>query len=315
LRFAEPYVLALLLVIPVLLFLKSRLGRREDGAMFSDVGLVAGFGRTRRIRYRWAPTALRAVALALVVTALARPQTGRANTEIPAQGIDIALVLDTSSSMSSSLLGKDSRSAVAGRVLTSFIAGRHDDRIGLVIFRNESLVLSPLTLDYEALTRLVAGAQDVNLDDGTAIGLGLSEGVNLLRESKARSRVAVLLTDGENNNPVIEPVTAAKIAATLGIKVYTIGVLDAAARPGQAANVDEQALRQMADLTGGKFFEATSAAALSSVYQNIDKLEKSRIGRPQFAAYHELAVYFLAGALALVVMEQLANATVWRRAL
>jgi Ca-activated chloride channel family protein len=249
------------------------------------------------------------------VTALARPQTGRADTEIPARGIDIALILDTSSSMSSSLLGKDSRSAVAQRVLTNFIAGRQDDRIGLVIFRNESLVLSPPTLDYEALTRLVGAAQDVNLDDGTAIGLGLSEGVNLLRESKARSRVAILLTDGENNNPVIEPVTAAKIAAALGIKVYTIGVLDATARPGQAANVDEQALRQMANLTGGKFYEATSAAALSSVYENIDQLEKSRVGRPQFAAYHELAVYFLAGALALLFVEQLANTTFWRRAL
>ena len=167
--FAAPYFLALFLVIPLLLFLKLQVGRRENGATFSDLGLIATFTRTRRIRYRWVPTAIRALALVLVVTALARPQTGRADTEIPARGIDIALVLDTSSSMSSSLLGRDSRSAVAQRVLTNFIAGRHDDRIGLVIFRNESLVLSPPTLDYEALTRLVAAAQDVNLDDGTAI--------------------------------------------------------------------------------------------------------------------------------------------------
>ena len=312
-RFAEPLFLVFLVAIPLLFFLKRRQGGGA-GMPFSDIGLVAGFKPTRRLRFRWVPTAIRAGAIVLVVFALARPQTGRADSELPGRGIDIALVLDTSSSMSSSLLGKDSRSAVAQKVLTDFIGGRKDDRLALVIFRNESLVLSPLTLDYEALKGLVASAQDVNIDDGTAIGLGLSEGVDVLRGSKARSRVAILLTDGENNNPAIEPVTAAKIAQTLGVRVYTIGVLDSNSRPGQAANVDEQALRAMAETTGGKYYGATSAAALSSIYDNIDRLEKSRVGRPQFLAYHELAVYFLGAAVVLLAVEQLASSTLWRRA-
>ncbi len=313
-RFADPYFLALLAILPFALTWTLRSASRRRGSSFPTLALVSGLRRTWRIRFHWVPTVLRAVVLALLIVAIARPQTGRADSELPGQGIDIVLVLDTSSSMSATPLGKDTRSVVAARVLTKFVDGRKDDRIGLVIFRDQSLVLSPLTLDYPAMKNLINTAQQVNLNDGTAIGLGVSEGVNLLRESKARSRVAVLLTDGENNNDTLEPLTAAHIAETLGVHLYTIGVLDPGARPGQT-NVDEQALKKMAEVTGGKYFAASSEVALTSIYESIDQLEKSRVGRPQFAAYHEIAVYLLVAALLVLVMERALTARFWRQAI
>jgi len=312
--FADPYLLVLLAIIPLVVFLKSRRGREAGGGTYSDLGLLAGYRPTWRLRYRWLPTGLRALALVLVVVALARPQTGQAESELSGQGIDVALILDTSSSMATPF-GQESRLAAAQRVLNDFIDGRENDRIGLVVFRNESIVISPLTLDYDALQQLVGRVSELNLADGTAIGLGLGEALNLLRESRARSRVAVLLTDGENNNRTIEPLAAARIAETLGIRVYTIGLIDSGARrSGGQVNVDERALAEMAQLTGGRYFPAESGEALAAIYDSIDRLEKSRVGRPQFAAYDELAVYFLMAALALITAEVGLRATVWRRA-
>lgn len=313
-RFADPYLLLLLLAIPILLYVKGRLARDRARAAFSDLSLLSGLSPTWRIRFRWVPALVRAMALALLVLALARPQKGQAESELPGQGIDIALVLDTSSSMSSTTLGRESRLEVAQRVIQDFIGGRKDDRIGLVVFRDQTLVLSPLTLDYEALKHLVGDVQRVDLSDGTAIGLGLGESLNLLRESKARSRVAILLTDGQNNNRTVEPLAAARIGQTLGVRVYTIGVIERNVRGG-GVNVDEEALRQMAEITGGRYFAADSPEALAGVYESIDQLEKSRVGRLQFAAYDELAVYFLAGAVVLLALELALNATVWRRSL
>ena len=312
-RFADPYLLALLLAIPVLLLIKARFLREGGSGSFSNLGLLAGYRPTWRLRYRWLPAAAGAVALALLVVAMARPQTGRAESELPGQGIDIVLVMDTSSSMSA-VLGRDSRLVVAQRVIKDFIDGRENDRIGFVIFREEALVLSPLTLDYEAMQRLVDEVERVNLADGTAIGVGLADALNLLRESKARSRVVVLLTDGENNAGAIEPLAAARIAETLGIRVYTIGVIDAQARERGQTNVDERALQEMANLTGGRYFPAESEDALNAVYDSIDQLETSRVGRVQFGAYNELAVYFLAAALLFLGLELALRATVWRQA-
>lgn len=312
-RFADPYFFVLLALIPVLLFLKGRRHGEPAAAGFSDLQLLAGYRPTWRIRFRWLPTALRAVALALLVVAIARPQAGEAGSILPGQGIDIALILDTSSSMATGF-GEDSRLLSAQQVLKDFIAGREQDRIGLVIFREQSIVLSPLTLDYDALTTLVDSVGQVNLQDGTAIGIGLADGLNLLRESRARSRVAVLLTDGENNAGNIEPLAAARIAETLGVRLYTIGMLDPDARRAGSANVDERALLEMANLTGGRYFAAEDVTGLEEVYSSIDVLEKSRIGRPTFASYHEIGVYFLVVALLLLAAELGLRSTVWRRA-
>jgi Ca-activated chloride channel family protein len=199
-------------------------------------------------------------------------------------------------------------------VISDFIEAREEDRIGLVIFRSSTLVLSPLTLDYEALAELVGRVNEVNLDDGTAIGIGLSEGLNLLRESRARSRVAILLTDGEQNAGSVQPLEASRIAESLGIRVYTIGVIAEGARSGGGLNVDEEALRQMAEVTGGRYFPAESEEGLAQIYESIEELEKSRVGRPQFGAYEELAPYFLAAALLLLALEVGLRSTVWRQA-
>ena len=312
--FNDPNLLLLLLALPLLLLLKWRAGEQATPGRFSNLTLLGGFRPTWRIRYRWLPALLRAGALALLVIALARPQVGQADTVLPSQGIDIALVLDLSSSMTAASLSTGSRQEVAQRVLTDFIEGREEDRIGLVIFREEALVLSPLTLDYEALAQLLQQAPQVRLPDGTAIGVGLASAVDLLRESRSRSRVAILLTDGENTVGGIEPLAAAQIAEALGIRVYTIGVIAAGSRGASNLNVNETALREMAELTGGQYYPAESEQALEAIYASIDQLEKSRIGRPQFGTYNEMAVYFLIGALGLLVLEVTLRGTVWRQA-
>jgi Ca-activated chloride channel family protein len=312
-RFADPYFFALLALIPLLLFLRGRRRREPATAAFPNLKLLAGYQPTWRIRFRWLPTAVRAAALALLVVAIARPQAGEADSILPGQGIDIALILDTSSSMATPL-GDDTRLAGAQSVLKEFIERRENDRIGLVIFKEQSIVLSPLTLDYSALTTLIDSVDQVNLMDGTAIGIGLSDALNLLRESRARSRVAVLLTDGENNAGSIEPLAAARIAETLGVRLYTIGLLDADARSRGSVNVDERALLEMAQLTGGRYFAAESVSGLEEIYASIDALEKSRVGRPQFASYREIGVYFLVAALLLLAFELGLRSTVWRRA-
>ena len=310
--FAHPYFFALLALIPLLLLLKQRRGE-TPGAGFSSLRLLAGYRPTWRVHYRWLPTALRAFALALIVVAIARPQTGEADSLLPGEGIDIALALDTSGSMTSIRLGDDTRLGAAQDVLKDFITGRQEDRLGLVIFKQQSLVLSPLTLDYDALTTLVDSVSQVNIRDGTAIGVGLADAINLLRESKARSRVVVLLTDGDNNAGSIEPLAAARIAETLGVRVYTIGVINPEARQRGDGSVDEIALAEMATLTGGRYFPAESEDALQAIYESIDALEKSRVGRPQFASFNELAVYSLVSALLLLALELGLQATVWRR--
>jgi Ca-activated chloride channel homolog len=308
--FADPNLLFLLLAIPVALFLKGRTGEGNGAGGFSNVALISGFRPTWRMRYRWFPTFVRAGAIALLIVALARPQVGEADSELAGQGIDIALVLDTSGSMTAEGLGEEgSRLDVAKRVLIEFTEGRTTDQLGLVIFRESPLVLSPLTLDYESLTATMEDVGEVNLPDGTAIGVGLSDALNLLRESRARSRVAILLTDGENNAGDIEPLEAAQIAKSLGVRVYTIGVIEEGTR-----TVDERALREMADVTGGRYFPAESEQALEAIYQSIDQLEKSRIDRTQYGVYKEQAVYFLAAAVVLLAFELLLRNTLWRQA-
>jgi Ca-activated chloride channel family protein len=312
--FNDPYLLLLLVALPVLLLLKRRAGDASTPGRFSSLALLSGFRPTWRLRYRWLPTAIRAAALVLLVVAIARPQTGQADSILPGQGIDIALVLDLSSSMQSGSLGTGSRQEVAQRVLTNFVEGRENDRIGLVIFREDTLVLSPLTLDYDALADLLQRAPQVGLSDGTAIGNGLATAIDLLRESRARSRVTILLTDGENTAGTVEPLAAARIAETLGIRVYTIGVLAPGSRAAGQLNVNETMLREMANVTGGQYYPAESEQALAAIYESIEQLEKSRVGRPQYGQFNELAPYFIVLTLLLLALELGLRSTVWRQA-
>lgn len=312
--FANPALLLLIVLIPVLLLIRSRFRRERGSARFSNLELVAGFGQTWRLRYRWVPTAVGATALALILLALARPQNGIAEADLSTEGIDIVLVLDTSSSMSAGRTDEHSNLVEAQHVLKDFISGREDDHLGLVIFRESSLVLSPLTLDYDALSQLVDGVEQVNLLDGTAIGGGLADGLNLLRDSRARSRVAILLTDGQNNSGSIDPLAAARIAETLGIRVYTIGVIGGGPSLGlNNRGVDERALQEMARVTGGLYFPAESQEALEGIYANIDELEKSRIEGLLLVTHNEIAYYFLAAAVILLGLEVVLRTTFWRQ--
>jgi Ca-activated chloride channel family protein len=315
LHFENPQFLFLLLLLPPLLLWQGR-SRAGDGSLgFASASLLRDLTPTWRVRYRPALKLLRGLALVLLVLALARPQSGQAEALVPAEGIDIVLALDTSSSMSQATLGDQTRLEAARSVLADFVRGRENDRLGLVVFRSQSLVVSPLTLDYDALETLVADADGGPLPDGTAIGLAIADSLNLLRESQARSRIVILLTDGENNRFEVEPLQAARIAEALKMRVYTIGVVDAP--EGQPVpsrlNVDESALERVAEVSGGSYHRASSPEALAQIYDEIGRLEKSRVGHERFSAFDERAFYFLVPGLALLALEMLLAATVFRR--
>src|SRR5579883_197652 len=243
-RLADPALLALLLLVPLALLAYRRLRRRPRGALVvSSLAPLQAAPAGWRVRSRWSLTALRLLAVALVVLALSRPQVGKASAKIQEQGIDIVIALDVSGSMLDPGLGAPSKLQGAKQAIDNFIASRKNDRVGFVIFESESRVMSPLTLDYHALEQIVDGVHNGLLPDGTAIGLGIADAVNLLRGSRAKSRVIILATDGENNQHEIEPDVAAQIAAALKIKLYTIGMFAANETPA-TAEIDEKSMQQ-----------------------------------------------------------------------
>ena len=305
LQFDWPVALLLLIGIPLLALWQLRGRQARPVLRMSSLAGARAAVPTWRVRLRWLPAALRLAAVALIIVAVARPQSGQADTLLPQEGIDIVLVLDTSTSMRQPVVDGDSRLEIAQRVLRSFVAERETDRLGLVVFRSRSFVLSPLTVDYSAFQSLVDSADDLDLPNGTAIGLALADAINLLRDSKAESRTIILLSDGENNRPEVAPDEAARIAQALGIRIYTIGVTEAADEsPFTPFRVNETALRTIADLTDGRYFSA-APETLGDVYDAIDSLERSRLGPERFATVEELAPYALGLALALLAFEVL----------
>jgi len=317
LQFASPLALLLLLAVPPLVLWELRSARRRPALRLSALAAARGTPATWRLRLRWTPAALRAAALVLLVLALARPQSGQADALVAQEGIDIVLALDTSSSMRTPVGGREPALRIAQRVLREFVAQRERDRLALVVFRQRSLVLSPLTSDYSAFQSLLDQTEAIGLPDGTAIGLAVTDAVDLLRESKARSRIVVLLTDGENNQPEVPPAAAARVAQALGVRVYAIGI--AGPDPSQPLeqatrlSVNESVLQSMAEVTDGRYFVAEGADSLAEVYDAIDALERSRVGPRRFAAFDELAPHFLAVGLALLAAEVLLATFVLRR--
>ncbi len=316
-QLASPLALVLLAVVPLLLLRELR-GRRQRPALrLSSLADVYATPSTWRLRLRWLPVVLHVAALLLLVVALARPQSGRADALLPQEGIDIVLALDTSISMRTPVGDREPGLVIAQGVLGEFVAGRERDRLALVIFRQRSLVLSPLTSDYAAFQSLVDDAGAIALPDGTSIGLAVTDAVELLRDSKARSRIVILLSDGQHNQPEIEPLTAARVAQTMGVRLYTVGIagrdLERPTQDASEATVDEAVLRSMADAANGRFFRADDPETLARVYDTIDELERSRVGPQRFAEFDELAPYFLGAALALLVAEVLLSAFVLRR--
>lgn len=307
-EFALPAALALaLLALPVAWLAR----RRARGYPVPSVSPVAGIQPTWRLRAARALPALRVLAVVALAVAVAGPRKGNATAVVPGEGIDIALSLDISSSMEQRF-GNSSRLEVTKDVIREFIRQRENDRIGLVVFQKDAMSLSPPSLDYDALDRMVADVESGLLPDGTGIGVGLANALNMLQDSTAASRVVILLTDGEHNADSINPEEAAQLAVALKIRVYTIGVISGDS-PFNNREIDEALLQDIADRTNARYFTASSPEALADVYQEIGSLETSRISRESFERFTELAPWFAGAAAALLLLELVLRGTLLRR--
>ena len=269
---------------------------------------------------------LRMAVVFIFILALARPQAGQKEEEIITEGIDIMLTLDISGSMKAEDFSPQNRLGAAKDVLREFIKSRRNDRIGMVVFSRYSFTQCPLTLDYGALLELLDKVDIGMVEDGTAIGTALSNAVNRLRDSGAKSRIIILLTDGVNNAGKIDPLTAAKAAKTLGIKIYTVG----AGKPGGAmypvqdsifgkryvrmdTEIDEALLKNIADETGGLYFRAKDKEGLMEIYKTIGQLEKTKIETKEYADYTEIAGLFILPGFILLLLEIISGNTLFRK--
>jgi len=324
-QFAHPEFLWLLLVLPAMGGF-SWWKRKSKGSFvqFSSTDQLLMIPASWRVRIRYVPTVLRYAALAALIVALARPQDVSSGEDITTEGIDIVLSVDISGSM----LAEDfspNRLVAAKAVAKEFIDGRTSDRIGLVIFAGEAFTQCPLTADYQVLKRQLEDVKFGMVEDGTAIGLALANAVNRLKDSKAKSKVIILLTDGVNNRGEIDPLTAARLAASFNIKVYTVGVggMGSAPMPVQTpwgmqrqlvpVEIDEKVLREVASLTGGTYYRATDNAKLRSIYAEIDRLERTIMDVSTYKNYKELFGSWVFTGLALLAAQVLLSRTVLRR--
>lgn len=302
--------------------------RTLKGGAAIRISTIAGVRkapRTWRYWLRHAPFVLRVAAFSLMIVALARPQGVEEQSKTNAEGIDIMLAIDISGSMLARDFQPD-RLTAAKEVAGSFIADRHGDRIGLAVFAGEAFTQSPLTTDKSTLQTLLARVRSGVIEDGTAIGNGLATALNRLRESEAKSKVVILLTDGVNNRGEISPLMAADIAADMGIKVYTIGVGKRGKAPYPAIDmfgnmtyqmmeveIDEKTLSEIASRTGGKYFRATDKQKLKAIYDEINQMEKSKVEVTDLTIYHEEWVPLLLLALALLALEFLFSQIILKR--
>ena len=325
-HFNSPYYLWLLtLLVPMIGYYVWRTLQGGAAIRISSVAGVVRAPRTVRYYLRHLPFVLRAAAFALIVVALARPQDVEQNVRTNTEGIDIMLAIDVSGSMLARDFKPD-RITAAKEVAGSFIADRYGDRIGLVAFAGEAFTQSPLTTDQSTLQTLLARIRSGLIEDGTAIGNGLATAINRLRESEAKSKVIILMTDGVNNRGEIAPLTAAEIAKAQGIRVYTIGVGTEGMAPypaidmfgnitfvNQKVEIDEKTLTAISDMTGGKYFRATDKAKLKAIYDEINQLEKSKVEVTEHISYHELYLVWVLAALGLLLAEFLLSNLVLKR--
>ena len=314
-KFAHPEFFWLLLVVPVMAYFHFwRESRRTSDFRFPAVALLQSLDKTMRVRLRHLPFVLRVLAVGLLVVVLARPQKFDAETKRKVEGVDIILCMDMSTSMLAEDL-KPNRVEAAKKVAQEFVQGRTTDRIGIVPFQAVSWTQCPLTTDISVVVNIIGDLRSGMVEDGTAIGMALATSLNRLRESEAKSKVVVLLTDGQNNRGELDPVTAGQAAQALGIRVYTIGVGTRGYAPypietvfgkryqNVPVTIDEDMLKEIATLTGGKYFRATDEKILRQVYQEIDKLERTKIDVEEYRRVAEVFSPYLLGALALLALE------------
>ena len=334
--FTHPYLLWLLLLVPVLAWLKGK-RTRQPAFLYSSVQLVKGIiGITRSnagailLKMRW-------LVLAIFIIAMAQPRLSQSETHVSASGVDIVVALDMSGSMAAEDDGfvlngqQSSRFAIAKDVLKKFINKRPNDRLGLVVFGAKAFVVVPPTLDHDFLSanleRLDIGMEGFD-DRATAIGSALSTAINRLRDLHSKSKIIILMTDGENNAGKVPPLTAAEAAHALGVKVYTIGVGtrgEARIFTGQTdfmgrkvyqkipVDVDEDTLTKIANLTGGKYYRADSSETLNKIYADIDRLEKTDIEVKKYTQYNELFPWVIVPGLFVLLLEVILSHTIWRK--
>lgn len=324
--FANPIWFWALLILPVywgyLVFSIWR--KHEPTLLFSDTSIIADLPGNYRSWGVYLIPIFYSAALALLVLSLARPQLKETTVEKNAEGIDIILVMDISTSMRAEDL-KPNRFEAARTVAKDFIEQRLSDRIGLVVFARKSFTVCPPTLDYTLLNRLLDDVQMGLIEDGTAIGMGLATAINRLKDSEAKSKILVLLTDGENNSGEIDPVTAADLAVSFGIKVYTIGAGTRGTAPypvqdpifgkryqNVAVDIDEDMLTQIAGLTGGNYFRATDAEELKAIYEKIDELERTKVEELIYTDYIDLYPRFILPALFILILGLVLDKTYFR---
>jgi Ca-activated chloride channel family protein len=325
-RFEDPWALLLLAVIPIAYIVRRRIESRRTGTLgysAADTVMETKVGTTR-----WAhrvPGLLRALAFVAFAVAFARPQTGISSETVITEGIDIVLALDISSSMLAEDLTPN-RLEAAKTVAAEFVAGRRNDRIGLVAFAGEAFTQAPLTLDYSVITTLLEELQSGMITDGTAVGMGLATAVKRLQASDAASKVVILLTDGRSNVGEVGPITAGNMARALGVRVYTIGAgargtaripVDDPLRGRVYAtvqvDVDEPTLRDIASSTGGQYFRATDTQSLEAIWGEIDQLERTEIEVDNFTQYAERFSWALALGILILMLEVGLSQTKLRR--
>lgn len=314
------YFLLLLLLIPMIGWYLWKLRKSQATIQLSSIEGFTKAPNTVKIYLRHLPFVLRMLAFILLVIALARPQTTNKWNTATTEGIDIVLSVDISSSMLAQDLKPD-RLEAAKDVAASFINGRPTDNIGLVVFAAESFTQCPLTTDHAVLLNLLKDVRCGMIEDGTAIGHGLATAITRLKDSQAKSKVIILLTDGSNNRGEIAPITAAEIAKAYGIRVYTVaaGTIGEAPYPQQTAfgvqtvmmkvEIDEKTLTQIAQTTGGLYFRATNNKALKEIYQEIDQMEKTKMSVQEYSKKHEEYAFYALIGLAFFLLELLLRYT------
>ncbi|MBW7898903.1 von Willebrand factor type A domain protein [Candidatus Brocadiaceae bacterium B188] len=317
--FRDPLFLVFLLVIPPLIYVYFR-SRGTNQVVFPSLEALKKIKPSFAQRYRHILVILRSTAIVLFVIALARPQYGNKQTKVTTEGIDIVLAVDVSGSMLAEdfeIAGRRyNRLHVVKQVVKDFIMKHTNDRIGLVVFAGRPYTQCPMTLDYGMLLQLLDKVEIGMVEDGTAIGSALGSSIERLKNTKAKSKVIILLTDGRNNSGEIDPFTAAEIARTFGIKIYAIGAGTKGLAPFPAfdifgnkvmkqvkVDIDDDALREIAKITDGNYYRATDTESLKEIYGQIDKLEKTESDVTQYTEYNELFHYFLLSAFGLLFVE------------
>jgi len=344
-QFQDPAYFGLLLLLPILAWWVGRMGP-EAAVRFSSTSLAKTVSSECRSRPGRFIFGLRLLALTAIIVALARPQLGTMNNSIDAEGVDIVVTLDLSGSMAALDLSSEkklfTRLDVAKSVIKDFVDKREYDRIGIVAFATDAFVVSPLTLNHDWLKKNIERLELGVIQGKTAIGTAIGASANRLRNSESMSRIIILITDGENNAGELTPISAAEVAKTLGIKIYTIAtgqkgrvpyaqmnqsgevIRDSSGQPRPArsafgriaymnSNYDETELREIATITGGRFFSATKDGDMERIYEDINQLEKTEIELRSHASFTELFIWPTLAGLALLLIEQLLRNTRYRR--